>query len=69
MQDEFLDVRGAVDWLDSKRTSMKLVSIEGKLGHMPQEDFSEAFSPLLLDFFNDEDVTVKGTKKFRKSDL
>lgn len=69
MQDEFLDIRGAVQWLDSKRTTVKLISVEGKLGHMPQEDFSEAFSPVLLDFFNGADVTITGTKKFRKSDL
>jgi hypothetical protein len=29
MQDEFLDIRGAVDFLDSKRTCMQLASIEG----------------------------------------
>lgn len=62
-------MRDAIQWLDSKRTAMKLISVEGKLGHMPQEDFSEAFSPVLIDFFNGEDVTVTGTKKFRKSEL
>lgn len=40
----------------------------GKLGHSPQEDFADAFSPTLLDFFAGEDITVKGTKKFRKYD-
>jgi hypothetical protein len=29
MQDEFLDIRGAVAFLDSKRTCMQLASIEG----------------------------------------
>ena len=59
MQDPFLDVRDAVDFLDSKRTSMQLVSVEGKLGHMPQEDFAEAVGPLLANFFAGEDITVR----------
>jgi hypothetical protein len=68
VQDTFLDVKDAVDFLDSKRTSMKLTAVEGKLGHMPQEDFADAISPVLLDFFSGEDITVTGSKKFRKAD-
>lgn len=40
--------------------------VSGKLGHCPQEDFADAFAPLLADFFAGEDISVKGTKKFRK---
>lgn len=68
MQDPFLDVKDAVDFLDTKRTSMQLSAVEGKLGHMPQEDYAEAIAPLLCDFFSGEDVTVRGMKRFRKSD-
>ena len=68
LQDPLLDVRNAVDFLDTKRTTMKLTSIEGKLGHMPQEDFADALSPVLLTAFSGGDVSVKGTKKFRKRD-
>lgn len=69
LQDPLLDVRDAVDFLDTKRTTMKLTSIEGKLGHMPQEDFADAVSPVLLTAFAGGDVSVKGTKKFRKRDF
>jgi hypothetical protein len=35
--DSFLDLNTALDWLESKRTSMRMASgIEAKLGHMPQ---------------------------------
>ena len=69
MQDPYLDVREAIEFLDSKRTSMQLASVEGKLGHMPQEDFADAVGPLLTDFFSGGDITVRGTKKFRKYDF
>ena len=36
-------MKSIFDWLDSKRTTMRLAtSLEAKLGHMPQEDFAEA---------------------------
>lgn len=68
MQDAFLDVKDAIAFLDTKRTSMKLTAVQGKLGHMPQEDFADAISPILLDFLCGEDITVTGTSKFRKAD-
>lgn len=30
-QDEFLDIKGAVEFLDSKRTCMQLASIQGAI--------------------------------------
>jgi hypothetical protein len=68
LQDPFLDVKDAVDFLDSKRTTMQLTAVEGKLGHMPQEDFADSIAPILIDFFYGEDITVRGMKRFRKSD-
>jgi hypothetical protein len=50
----------------SKQPLFKRLSIAGKLGHCPQEDFADAFAPVLADFFAGEDISVKGTKKFRK---
>ena len=42
-KDQFIDMKSIFDWLDSKRTTMRLAtSLEAKLGHMPQEDFAEA---------------------------
>ena len=46
--------------------NLDIFAAAGKLGHCPSEDFSDAFSPLLVDFFAGEDISVKGTKKFRK---
>lgn len=40
--DPFLDVSAVFDFLDSKRTNMKAMSIGAKMGHMPQEDYPEA---------------------------
>ena len=35
--DQFIELKSVFDWLDSKRTSMRLASgVEAKLGHMPQ---------------------------------
>jgi hypothetical protein len=68
MQDPFLNISEAVDFLDTKRTTMQLASIEGKLGHSPQEDFAESFSGQVSAFFAGDDITVRGTKKFRKSE-
>ena len=49
--DSFLDVRSTLDWLEEKRTNMKMCyGLEAKLGHMPQEDYPEAIHPVLLDY-------------------
>lgn len=49
--DTFLDLKGSLDWLESKRTCMKMATgLEAKLGHMPQEDFAEGLHGALKDF-------------------
>lgn len=49
--DSFLDLNTALDWLESKRTSMRMASgIEAKLGHMPQEDYADAIHPAIVEF-------------------
>ena len=53
--DQFLDLRGALEWLETKRTTMKMASgIEAKLGHMPQEDYAEAIHPAIIRFIDSE---------------
>lgn len=52
--DTFLDLKGTLDWLDSKRTCMRMATgIEAKVGHMPQEDFAEAISPAIIKFIQE----------------
>jgi len=49
--DAFLDLKGPLDWLENKRTCMKMASkIEAKLGHCPQEDYAEAIHPAMVKF-------------------
>jgi pimeloyl-ACP methyl ester carboxylesterase len=49
--DTFLDLGLTLDWLESKRTCMKMsTGIEAKLGHVPQEDYPEAIHPAIRDF-------------------
>lgn len=49
--DQFLDMKTAFEWLDSKRTCIRLATgIEDKLGHMPQEDYAEAIAGPIADF-------------------
>ena len=49
--DTFLDLKGPLDWLETKRTSIKMASgIEAKIGHMPQEDYPESIAPTILSF-------------------
>jgi hypothetical protein len=68
-QDPYNDVRNAMEFLESKRTSVKLTSLEGRLGHMPQEDFAEALAPLLRDYCDGVDVTVAAkSKRFSKAE-
>jgi len=40
--DPFIPVASAFEFLEDKRTNMKVVTAAAKLGHMPQEDFAEA---------------------------
>jgi len=69
MQDPFLSVKETMHFLDTKRTTMQLTSIEGKLGHMPQEDYASSFTPLLLTYLDGGDVSVKGIKQVTKRDI
>lgn len=49
--DTFLDLNLTLDWLESKRTCMRMATgIEAKLGHVPQEDYPEAIHPAIRDF-------------------
>jgi len=49
--DTFLDLKGSLTWLESKRTCMRMATgIEAKLGHMPQEDYAEAIHPAIAKF-------------------
>eukprot|EP00890_Picochlorum_soloecismus_P000606 jgi/Picsp_1/1546/NSC_05024-R1_alpha beta hydrolase fold protein len=49
--DTFLDLSLTLDWLESKRTCIRMeTGIEAKLGHVPQEDYPEAIHPAIRDF-------------------
>ncbi|WIA12811.1 hypothetical protein OEZ85_006441 [Tetradesmus obliquus] len=68
--DPFVDVKNPQAWLDSKRTTMRLVTATAKLGHMPQEDYPEAIQDALESFLTGEtdswppgQVVAKMTKK------
>lgn len=53
--DQFIDSKSVFDWLDSKRTCMKLdATVEAKLGHCPQEDYAEAIHKKLVTFIEEE---------------
>lgn len=53
-KDPFLNLKDALQWLETKRTSMRMASgIEAKLGHMPQEDYADAIHPAILEFIED----------------
>ncbi|KAF8067235.1 choline monooxygenase [Scenedesmus sp. PABB004] len=45
--DPFVNVKSAFEFLDSKRTNMRLVTASAKLGHCPQEDYPEALQETL----------------------
>lgn len=49
--DTFLDLKLALDWLETKRTCMQMATgIEAKVGHMPHEDFAEGVTPAIIKF-------------------
>jgi len=53
--DQFLDISNPLNWLDSKRTCMKMATgVEAKLGHSPCEDFPEAIHPTIVKFLAEE---------------
>lgn len=53
--DQFIDLKTVLDWLDTKRTTMKLATgYEAKLGHMPQEDYPDAIFKPILKFIEED---------------
>lgn len=52
--DTFLDLKGPLDWLESKRTAMRMASgLEAKVGHAPQEDYPDAIAPAIIKFLQE----------------
>lgn len=52
--DPFCDVGGAFQFLENKRTNMKMLSVAVKLGHMPQEDYPEAVHEMMVPWLTGE---------------
>eukprot|EP00879_Flechtneria_rotunda_P020475 GHRR01021543.1.p1 GENE.GHRR01021543.1~~GHRR01021543.1.p1 ORF type:complete len:255 (+),score=70.96 GHRR01021543.1:187-951(+) len=52
--DPFVPVKSAFEFLDTKRTNMRLVTATAKLGHCPQEDYPEAIQDTLEAFVRGE---------------
>jgi pimeloyl-ACP methyl ester carboxylesterase len=52
--DPFSDLKSTFEWLESKRTTMRLENLEGRAGHWPQEDFPEPVASLLGRFVTNE---------------
>ncbi|KAI7838120.1 hypothetical protein COHA_008051 [Chlorella ohadii] len=53
--DQFIELKSVFEWLESKRTCMRLASaVEAKLGHMPQEDYPEAINKSLVKFLEED---------------
>lgn len=56
-KDPFIDVQNAFDFLNTKRTSMKMAQFTAKLGHMPQEDYAEAIHESIVEFLKGEEAS------------
>lgn len=53
--DQFLDLKTVFDWLESKRTNIRIATgIEAKLGHMPQEDYADAIAGPIAAFLAED---------------
>lgn len=53
--DPFVDLKSVLEWLESKRTCMRLATgVEAKLGCMPQEDYAEAIHPVIAQFLAED---------------
>ena len=48
--DPFVESKGVFEWLEDKRTNMKLARVDTRLGHAPQEDYPEAIMDLITAF-------------------
>jgi pimeloyl-ACP methyl ester carboxylesterase len=58
--DRYMDWNTATDWLDDKRTCMKLFTFPDKIGHFAQEDYPERVADTILKFIAGENVEIKG---------
>mmetsp|Transcript_16062 Transcript_16062/g.43766 ORF Transcript_16062/g.43766 Transcript_16062/m.43766 type:complete len:369 (-) Transcript_16062:507-1613(-) len=59
--DPFLKVNSAFEFLDTKRTNMKVIGQKAKMGAMPQEDYAEAVHGTMIPFLEGAtDVWVSG---------
>lgn len=52
--DTFIELKNPLEWLESKRTCMKMAKVEAKIGHCPHEDYPEAVVPVILDFLTQD---------------
>ena len=48
--DRYIPQKTAFDFLETKRTCIKIQTFEAKVGHMPQEDYPEKLVERLTDF-------------------
>ena len=67
--DPFLETGCVFQFLDSKRTNMKAMTMTGKVGHSPQEDYAELLHQNMLLFLNGtpEEWTQSINKKYKIS--
>uniref|UniRef100_A0A061QYM8 Haloalkane dehalogenase n=1 Tax=Tetraselmis sp. GSL018 TaxID=582737 RepID=A0A061QYM8_9CHLO len=49
--DRYLEQKSVFDFLETKRTCIKLQTFEAKVGHMPQEDYPEVLCNRLVDYY------------------
>lgn len=59
-------MKDAYDFLESKRTCMRIASLDAKVGHNPAEDFPDATAAKLLGFLEgtldlDNFKTIRGS--------
>ena len=67
--DSFLETGCVFQFLDSKRTNMKAMTMTGKVGHSPQEDYPELLHQNLMLFLDGtpEEWTAQINKKYKIS--
>ncbi|CAG9461587.1 unnamed protein product [Pedinophyceae sp. YPF-701] len=65
-KDRNVNLTEAVDWLDSKRTNMQLMTLEERLGHMPQEDYAEPVAEAMAKWIRGEKFQLSLGKKASK---
>jgi len=61
--DKFLDLKGTLGWLETKRTCMKAFTFKDKIGHFPQSDFPEKTCELLDRFIRGEELVDRSRTK------